>query len=259
MWIQELPRDYMNQSSFCYRNNFLWQNENVYVMDNHLAAAWCWLQQCDTSARYNFLHIDRHRDLAKCFKDEDLQPMVDNPYMSFADFLRIKRSDDIQLFRWDNFIQASYVMHPAWFQTNVFLTQKEGNIGTSWGHNQIDIVENDVLYMDHYIQHLIGEEKEPSYFRKEDDIDNKWIVSLDLDVFYTKNEEHVQLFSDDFIRLVAKKLNDYMGNIQVLTIALSPDCCGGDDIGDKWNNAFQVLNIISEEVALLNSFPRKQL
>lgn len=32
-------------------------------MDNHLAAAWCWMQECDADTRYNFMHIDRHNDL----------------------------------------------------------------------------------------------------------------------------------------------------------------------------------------------------
>lgn len=36
MWIQEIPKEYKEQNSFCFRNNFLWQKENVYVMDNPL-------------------------------------------------------------------------------------------------------------------------------------------------------------------------------------------------------------------------------
>lgn len=113
--------------------------------------------------------------------------------------------------------------------------------------------------MDHFIHNLIGEDKESSYFKKDEDIVNKWIVSLDLDVFYTKNDERVQLFSDNFIRLVARKLNEGMKNVQVLTIALSPDCCGGADLENKWNDAFRILKILSEEIVLLKTFPWEQL
>lgn len=41
MWINEMPEDYENHTSFCYGSVMLWQNEKVYVMDNHLSAAWC--------------------------------------------------------------------------------------------------------------------------------------------------------------------------------------------------------------------------
>lgn len=82
MWIKEMPKDYENHTSFCYGSVMLWQNGKVYVMDNHLSAAWCWLQSCDPQKKYNFMHIDRHYDMLECFYDEDLQPLRENPHMS---------------------------------------------------------------------------------------------------------------------------------------------------------------------------------
>ena len=33
------------KTSGCYNMNFLFNNGKFYIMDNHLAAAWCWLQK----------------------------------------------------------------------------------------------------------------------------------------------------------------------------------------------------------------------
>ena len=44
MWIRNLPTDYHKQQSDFDNLVFLWKTNNVYVMDNHLAAAWCWMQ-----------------------------------------------------------------------------------------------------------------------------------------------------------------------------------------------------------------------
>lgn len=41
-----------------------------------------------------------------------------------------------------------------------------------------------------------------------------------------------------------------MGNIKVLTIALSPECVGGYPIRQKWENAVEVLNIFKKELDL---------
>ena len=46
-----------------------------------------------------------------------------------------------------------------------------------------------------------------------------------------------------------------MNKIQVLTIALSPDCVDGEDIKGKWINSFQILKIMSEEIDDLKDFP----
>lgn len=67
-----------------------------------------------------------------------------------------------------------------------------------------------------------------------------WIVNLDLDVFYTA-DSHKQLFSDDYIRRIAELLQDNISRIAVLTIALSPECLGGDSLGGKWDNGFRML------------------
>lgn len=45
-------------------------------------------------------------------------------------------------------------------------------------------------------------------------------------------------------------MNSAMQNIKVLTIALSPDCVGGNGMNEKWDNVIKVLNIFKKEFSL---------
>lgn len=260
MWIRELPNDYQEHKSFCYGSVMLWQNKKVYVMDNHLSATWCWLQRCNPKKNYNFMHIDRHYDMLKCFDDADLQPLRDNPHMTYDEFKNLKRShnvgEEFDVFRWDNYIMAAYTLQPNWFHTNIFLTQKEdGPIGDRERHKAFHMREENPLFMESHINQYINESSETMDVFEKGDSMLPWIVNLDLDVFYTIHSPHIQLYSDEYIRYISKLLNENMPNIQVLTIALSPDCMGGDNMQEKWVNSFRILKIMSEEIALLKKFP----
>lgn len=260
MWIKQLPNNYHKHKSFSYGSVLLWQNKKIYVMDNHLSAAWCWLQHCNPNQKYNFMHIDRHYDMLSCFDEIDLQPLRNNPHMPYNDFTNLKCRNnragmEFNVFRWDNYIMAAYILRPDWFHTNIFLTHKEGQIGKCKWHDTLNINEENPLYMDSIIEQYIGEPSHCLSLFQDNDHLLPWIVNLDLDVFYTIQSPRIQLYSDDYIRFISKLLNKNMRNIQVLTIALSPDCIGGDDIKKQWDNSFNILKIMSEEIDYLKEFP----
>ena len=254
MWIKELPKNYSELASFCFSNVFLWQSGNVFVMDNHMAALWGWLQACDPKKKYNFMHIDRHYDMLECFKNEDLEPIRHNPKISFEEFCLLRRDDgEFQVFRWDDYIMAGYVLYPDWFHTNIFLTCQEGDIGKSWGHKPMKIREENPLFMEWCIEQYIGEPSEYLDGFSGNDFKLPWIVNLDLDVFYT-SDSHIKVFSDDYIMRIAELLQQNFENIAALTIAISPDCLGGDEMSDKWANGFHLLQIMSEKLECLKDF-----
>ena len=254
MWIKELPKNYSGLASFCFSNVFLWQSGNVFVMDNHMAALWGWLQACDPKKKYNFMHIDRHYDMLECFKNEDLEPIRHNPKISFEEFSQLKRDDgEFQVFRWDDYIMAGYVLYPDWFHTNIFRTCQEGDIGKSWGHKPMKIREENPLFMEWCIEQYIGEPSEYLDGFSGNDFKLPWIVNLDLDVFYT-SDSHIKVFSDDYIMRIAELLQQNFENIAALTIAISPDCLGGDEMSDKWANGFHLLQIMSEKLECLKDF-----
>lgn len=258
MWIRQMPENFYECPSFYHDSVMLWQNNNIYVMDNHLSAAWCWLQHCDPKKKYNFMHIDRHYDMLECFNDQDLQPLHENPRMSYDVFKNLKRKNGEEyLFRWDNYIMATYILQPDWFHTNIFITHNEGDIGKGWGHKAFPLQEKNPLYMDFWITQYIKQPDKLMSVFKDEDYKLPWIINLDLDVFYI-HSQNLQLYSDEYIRLIAKLLNECIEHIQVFTIALSPDCIGGQNMKEKWYNSLRILKIMSQELDCLKMFPFPQ-
>lgn len=53
--------------------------------------------------------------MLECFYDEDLQPLRDNPHMSYEQFNNLKRTKDndydkYDVFRWDNSLRILKIM-----------------------------------------------------------------------------------------------------------------------------------------------------
>ena len=92
MWVQELPKDFMKKKSFAVDTIFIWESDNhpIYIMDNHLAAAWCWMQECNPNEEYNFMHIDQHSDLKGCGNPSIIDFIKRNPKISFEKYKQIK-------------------------------------------------------------------------------------------------------------------------------------------------------------------------
>ncbi len=58
--------------------NLLGKENNIYVMDNHVAALWCWLQEIEIKTKYNILHIDAHYDTMSSQVDTLLKYLPNN-------------------------------------------------------------------------------------------------------------------------------------------------------------------------------------
>lgn len=61
--------------------NILYQEGCTYIIDNHLAAGWCWYNTLDRHKEYNFCHIDQHDDLAN-----DSHDIVQNYFQKIEKF-----------------------------------------------------------------------------------------------------------------------------------------------------------------------------
>ena len=193
-------------------DNLLWKNNAIYVMDNHRLALWCWFQEMEKGIRYNLFHIDAHPDMNEsALKDfnHDLWTM------SLEEYRKVWQEDiNSPLFRWDNYME-------------VFLKNYSENIGLT-------------LSATHHLGSNKGlqvEVKPYELLKRMNDIfdgkkyinDHTWIVNLDLDYFFSAQPEKVQLFSDEYIQKIAELLlmGINSGMIKTLTVALSPECCGG--------------------------------
>lgn len=225
-------------------------------MDNHLCATWCWMQECETNEKYNFVHIDRHADLRGCGYVDLLDELKKTPHIAFEDYLKIEfeNAGRFKLFTWDNYIRACHYMFPNWFNTNFFFTQDDNDCDTNdWGYDKIYTRTECPLYVRTIFSQYIHE---PSQylegFREQEMWNKKWIVNIDLDFFWDENK--VLIFSEEFIGDFAKRLNEALNNIQVVTIALSPDCIGGECWDKKWDNVLHVMDLFKRHIPALSDW-----
>jgi len=218
-----------------YNLNILYQSGKTFIMDNHLAASWCWLQKIDIEKQYNLLHIDRHYDLLESqidlWIDAIQKQNIDLKTISITDLLAIKYQvkemsiyETFPIFRWDNYITIFNRLYPNIIALNIFTTHKDGDAPENIKINDLDIYE-----LQENLSYWINTNNE-----------HKWIVNLDIDYFFTDyDEKRFQFLTDEYILKIAEEIKKSWNNIEVLTIALSPEFCGG------WDNAIRVTKLIT--------------
>src|SRR6218665_3747831 len=131
-----IPFKGKNQSTH-YNMNLLFNDGKVYIMDNHLAASWCWMQKVDVQQQYNLFHIDRHYDLLAsqldCWVEELKRQNFDFTRIPITDLLAIKYSpadsptEKFPLFRWDNYLPILNRLHSNLIDSATFATHKDGD------------------------------------------------------------------------------------------------------------------------------------
>ncbi|WP_404986189.1 hypothetical protein ACI513_03550 [Chryseobacterium sp. M5] len=155
--------------------NFLYKKNKIYVSDNHLAAAWCWLQEIDVLQKYTFVHIDRHYDLINQPEEIEaniVERNIDVQNLNFEEYCGLKQDIEglpdliVKLFRWDNYIHHIDNLFPNLFGNKYFVTKKAGS--------KTEFVEDE-----YDIEHFLREFKHWIEYPK-----NGCIVNLDLDYFF---------------------------------------------------------------------------
>lgn len=171
----------------------------------------------------------------------------DNQHLSIDEYTNLFWTNEgngitLKAFRWDNYITQCMYLFPQWFWVVVYSTrtslgrsEREKLLGAtiqSVSASKLLSYIEDNLQVDEdgeQLNRTIGQESV------------KWIVNLDLDYFYESNDDgFFQLLSDEYISMLAYKLKNIRDQIQVLTIALSPECCR------NWDNSLHALNIFME-------------
>lgn len=217
--------------------NFLFNEGNIYISDNHLCALWGWLQQCDKKEDYTFIHIDYHEDLKIPNLIKHLSSIRNAN--TFTEFLAYREpSMDIRqepFLAWDTYILIAYQLFPNWFTEKLFLTSncpkfkdfKECRTQplVNCKDSTLDICNKPFEYdCSCALQDVL-----------ENICNNKYkhqvILNLDIDYFFDCGEYvRDSYWSNEKIDEVAELLNTAMksGNVRVLTIAMSPECCSED-------------------------------
>ena len=84
---------------------------------------------------------------------------------------------------WIKRMPDDYYNHPS-FCSDIFLTQKTGDICEGWHKNRMNISEKDSLFLLAYMNQYLLEMSECLYDVAPDSHELKWIVNLDLDIFF---------------------------------------------------------------------------
>lgn len=218
--------------------NFLFNEGNIYISDNHLCALWGWLHECNPDEEYTFIHIDHHNDL-KIPNIVDRLKSIGNA-KTFDNFLRYREIhmdiNEEPFLSYDTYIQIAHYSYPKWFDEILFLT-KECNFTETFNECRLNPMKNCKL-SDSFIG--AKEKKGITYSCQLEKVlenmiqgkfQHKVILNLDIDYFFDC-DLHIRdsYWSNEKIDEVAELLNTAMksGNVRVLTIAMSPECCSED-------------------------------
>lgn len=216
------------------QDNFLWRENNIFVMDNHRLALWCWFQVMKKGQRYNLFHIDAHPDMSESALNDfqhDLWSLTLDNYRSAW-----QRDTNLPLFRWDNYIEILLKKFPEQVGCTISATHQVGSD-----------------------KHLLEEVKPFNLVKEMNAIFSgkkyvnslHWIFNLDLDYFFGAAPEKIELFSEESIFSIVKSIKHGLETeeIAVLTVSLSPECCG------SWKKSELMLEKIAKALDLSIKLP----
>ena len=232
-WI--VPFRGRNHSGFC-TQNFLWRKNNVYIMDNHRAALWCWFRHLHPNEKINYLHVDRHYDTLQSYINDWVSVCPDLWSIGIKEYLSFKHSDT-PLFTWDNYGAIFLEKYRDLVSRCIFATNHEGD-----QPNFQDFDEENIRNLPFLLSDIVGKSEYNKY---------KWIVNLDLDYFFyrdSKTEKYSILMSDGYFRDVFSNIRRHLEDekISCFTMCLSPDSeyCGSWKAAEELcSNAVKILGI----------------
>jgi hypothetical protein len=228
-------------SSGAVHQNFLWRDNNIYLMDNHRAALWCWLQEITFDNDKILIHVDYHTDFMSGGLTEWCKS-INKPIsqMSIDEYLDLKYipheklpGQEYHTFRWDNYL-------------SIFLSLYHSHIKTI----EYAIVEGEKIVCQNLVDHECSELKPynlPDMIKWRYDTEGI-ILNVDLDYFvYKTNDGDCDLlystkYIESFFESVKFQLDSQ--RVEVLTIALSPETSGG------WEKAEYLCEIACDKLEL---------
>ncbi len=237
--IRKIPEDLLRRKSSVENLNFLLKYSNVYVMDNHLAAGWCWLNELNIGEECCFFHVDQHKDLCDGGPIERYSYIRDNPRLSIDDYTNPTYDNGhfmAKVVRWDTYIKQMQHISPEWFSKCVFACHDYVDDPDRFTDMPLNIIYNAApLELYNNVSYWTGQHQEP------------FIFNLDIDYFF--DADGMRIFSDEYIQSLASDINKSMKRISVMTIALSPECCGG------WENAIKAFKLLAEKIEMIDEYP----
>ncbi|WP_321402167.1 UPF0489 family protein [Maridesulfovibrio sp.] len=216
--------------------NFLWKQDNIFFMDNHRAALWCWLESLKKNEKLNLFHVDRHFDALFSKQDYSHFPHENFERFGISEYLECGYDNDFfavtPLFRWDNYLGLFIEKYGERIENWAFATHGKGTTP-------------------HAVRYAAYEPWEfPAALGG---LEGDWIFNLDLDYFFGRMADGKmdRLFTDEYIRGWGAELRKGLarGAIKTLTVSLSPECAAG------WAGAEAALAVLNEGLEIDFSLP----
>lgn len=202
--------------------NFLASYDKVYVIDNHLAAFWCWLK-IPFDKPYKLIHVDQHYDCSSIYENtEALINSIDWRNLKLEELSNIYFDKELErpLLTWDNYICSFYQLRPSFFEMAYFFTHGVGDF------DYLGKSENYDFEQIYNFKFTSG---------------TNYLLNLDIDIFFSNDFKRVQ-FSEPDIKRMGKWINKNILKFEQIIICLSPELCGG------WSNSKKMANLILNEI-----------
>lgn len=228
MSLEVLINKGRQKSSSCYLNYFA-QHENIFIMDNHLAAIWCWEKLTEKDNGYLLVHIDAHYDLGNSPIGRSIYNNTDLTKVSISELTKFSSSkfEDSPYFLWDNYIHLFHDKYPDVIREFISITQQ---VGDKSQFGSVKIEEFNIWDLDSRLWY---------------DDEYKRILNLDIDYFFRLNNgKSFEIFSDEIINFFSNWLVKHKDSFEQIIIALSPECCG------SWDNAVSMTNRILKPLGI---------
>ena len=193
------------------QQNFLCKSGNVYVMDNHRSALWCWLQELNLTQPHSLIHIDRHTDTLQSQMDRWLKNLP-NWGAGIDEHLENKYDCDgfmCPVIRWDNYLSIYLHEFGQNLITHRFLTHDDGD-----APNHDHTMFSPIWDLPNNMSYWLSGSEAP------------WIVNIDLDYFFCDTDSGPQLMiSEEYLNVTFIGLKDAIdrGVVGAITLCLTPD------------------------------------
>lgn len=215
-------------SSHAFDLNFLWHSERLYVMDNHRAALWCWLQHLPGAQQWQLFHVDRHYDTLRSRLDQWLALFPTGP-TTLQEYLSLSQSIggiSCPVVSWDNYLSIFLARNGDKLSRALFATAREGDRPQHPNLEEFD----PWAALDQFER--IAEEPDESWNEP------PWIVNIDLDFFTARRSDRagpLRVFDDAYVAMMGKYVADGLRRKRIgcATIALSPETTGSWPLAER--------------------------
>ncbi|TDE09835.1 UPF0489 family protein [Dyadobacter psychrotolerans] len=214
------------QTSMTENLNYFAHTDNIYIMDNHLAAIWCW-DKLPKDNNITVVHIDAHYDLGYSPPGNFIYGDIDLTNISINEISNFEHESGYKYFSWDNYIHLFCDKYPNLINEFISITQGKGDLSLPDGlkFKEINIWDLDSTPWAKY--------------------ENSKILNLDIDYFFKQDyRSDFELFSAELVEYFSGWLLKNKDKFDIITIALSPECCG------SWDKSVNMANRILKPLNL---------